>query len=225
MRFRTIVLQVLAVVMLGVGIHLFLSARPLSDEAHGSMLEKRAADRFQNKRGLSPCGPYQWEVLEYAASKIRSAGLPNQDLLIVVAPSFQELQIVTIGNGAVASYRVDGEPSNAPPAINWFNGSLVPISEIQVDPRTLLRINRALGRSVDFAMSSLNFGGTDGAFYFLGRDKDSCAFTVHPTGNGPAGLLKAFADEASSGRHEPEQLLEIVKEIDRFDARGEHSEE
>ena len=219
MRVRTVVLQVVVIVTLGIGIHLFLSARSLSDEARGSMLEKRAAARFQNQRGLSPCGPYQWEVLEYAASKIRSAGLPNQDLLIVVAPSFQKLQIVTIGNGAVASYRVDGDSSNAPPVINWFNGSLVPVSEIRVDPRTLLRINRALGRSVDFAMSSLNYGGTDGTFYFLGRDKDSCAFTVHPTGNGPAGLLKAFADEALRGRHEPEQLLEIVKEIDRFDAR------
>src|SRR3546814_16990848 len=71
-------------------------------------LERIARYRFENDRGLSHCSSQARQLLNAERSRLMTMGESNEDLVVVVASHFSDIEIASFGPDYIRDYRFSG---------------------------------------------------------------------------------------------------------------------
>ena len=214
---RVLFFAIVLATPLAVAGHLLLSDRnhdPYPDEAED--LAELAADRFENGRGLSPCDRGSHELVFAALDRLVVLGEPAPDLIVVIAPTFSEIEMVVLTSSHVRSYRFPGQTGFTMPSSEWFRPTPELISETALAPPDYFRLYSPIARHITYAMTTQQLG-LDGTSYYFGRGRSDCAVAWSPR-TGPAGLISQILAEASKPAPSRDSLIELAREIDRVDS-------
>ena len=180
-------------------------------------LEKIAKHRFESARGLSPCNDYYaYETLKSAGNRLVTIGDSNANPIVVVAPTFSEIELIAFGPGYIRAYRFPGQTGFTPPSSEWFSPTPQKIAEVLLTPSEQFEIVTPIHRHIKYAMTARDLGN-DGVSYYFGDGAGGCAFAWMPRGEGPSGLIAQMIAEASGQAPSRERLLALARAIDHAD--------
>jgi hypothetical protein len=187
---------------------------PYASEA--AALAAHAADRYENFRGLSPCEPWTYDFVVSAQDRLIAAGEPAPDMVVVIAPTFAEVEVVALSSSHLKSYRFGEQTGFDMPSSRWFSGTPTVISDTPLESSEYFRLYSPFARHVKYAMTARQLGFDGTSFYFgLGRSECAMAWSPH---TGQAGLMSQILYEASQPSPSRKKLLELAGQIDRLDA-------
>ncbi|TZF90719.1 hypothetical protein [Cognatilysobacter lacus] len=178
-------------------------------------LEKLAANRFENGRGLSPCEADEFSRLEAARSELARKGIIDRDVIALVTPTFSGAELLSVSNGHLTVFRYAGETGFMPPD-QWFSRPDGPSTTIALTPLEYEKVLSPLSRNVRYAMTART-SGLDGNSYYFASGRESCAYAWSPHGNGPASLIATIVNEASQGAASRRKIVALAGAIARAD--------
>ena len=178
-------------------------------------LDARAAARFQDGRGLSPCEGGAHHVVPAALDRLATLGEPTPELTVVIAPTFSDIQVVAFSGLTIRTYRFVGQTGFNAPSAAWFRPDPAVISNVTLDHVNYHAVHASISRHIRFAMTARVLG-LDGTSYYFGRGRSECAVAWSPR-TGQAGLIAEILAEASRGVPSERALVALASEIDRLD--------
>ena len=216
---RILAIAVGAAAFLAVISHVRLSGQEEDriDPDAADRLERIAEHHFESARGLSPCQEGDtWLLLQSARNRLVSIGESKANLIVVVAPTFSEIELIAIGPDYIRAYRFPGQTGFTPPSSEWFSPTPLKISDISLTPSEQFAIVTPIRRHITYAMTAREYG-FDGVGYYFGNGDVDCAFAWTPHGTGPSGLIVDMVAEASGQAASVTKLLALARAIDRAD--------
>jgi len=180
-------------------------------------LERVAKHRFENFRGLSPCEGDAWQLLRAARGKLIAIGESDANLIVVIAPTFSEIELVAFGPDYIRTYRFPGQTGFTPPSGDWFSPTPLKVSDTPLTASEQFTVVTPLVRHVRYAMTAREYG-LDGISYYFGSGDDDCAFAWGPRRSGSIGLITDMITETTGQAPSTEKLLAIARAINRADS-------
>ena len=196
-RVATISLSLLAIAGIG-----FLASRQgqnerLSAYKKTSTLEARAKKRFEESRGLTPCVYDDVRWINAAERKLRQSGQPPSSAMILVAPTFSDIDLFVLSPDHLDRYTFPGT-AFGPEFIDDEKIAPQLLRPINLPESTYERLKAAIRRNTEYAMSAREYGH-DGVVYYFKYGHD-CATMWSPSQETIGGHLGELVD-ALSGNH------------------------
>ena len=216
-RVRHIMFWVLLIlVCLGVA-YIVADRSPKNSQTSDAIdLARIAKNRYEHKRGLTPCRVETQEITRSARAQLLAMGEPEPFLLVVTVPAFSGAVLTTFGNDQIRVLHFSGDAGyTAPPDL--FHKPIGKPAKVQIPASTVNDLVQPLSRHVRFAMTAPTYG-MDGTSYYFDLGSSDCAQTWSPgEGDGPSALIVDLLDELHRPHPSVKKLRALMGAIDSLD--------
>lgn len=180
-----------------------------------SALESRAKKRFNEARSLAPCGYDERLWLTAAERKLAVAGQSSQHAIVLIAPTFSDIYLLTFGIAGIERYTFPGQTAFGPEFTENDHVKPARLPQISLPHEIHERLLAAVSRNTEYAMSSRE-SGHDGVVYYFKRGSE-CAMAWSPTEGTVGGYLTELVDSLSEDHPSIPTIERTLDSLERLE--------
>jgi hypothetical protein len=149
--------------------------------------------------------------------KLHKQGEPSPQAMVVVAPSFSDIEVLAINRNEIRRYRFTGQTAFDGTFLDTDSATATTLPGVDLKQSDHERIDSAMSRNTRYAMSIQQPGGKDGIMYYFRYGSGHCASVWSPDPQTLAGHLAALVDELRGDQPDFSRIRLAIESLESFE--------